>query len=32
VRQIDVISFEKVQKAVKNRVAAIETPARLPVH
>jgi RNA polymerase sigma-32 factor len=32
VRQIDVSSFEKVQKAVKNRVAAIETPARLPVH
>jgi len=25
-------AFEKVQKAVKNRVAAIETPARLPVH
>jgi RNA polymerase sigma-32 factor len=31
VRQIDVSSFEKVQKAVKNRVAAIKTPARLPV-
>jgi RNA polymerase sigma-32 factor len=27
VRQIDVRSFEKVQKAVKNRIAAIETPA-----
>jgi RNA polymerase sigma-32 factor len=32
VRQIDVSSFEKVQKAVKNRVAAIETPALRPVH
>jgi RNA polymerase sigma-32 factor len=32
VRQIDVSSFEKVQKAVKNRVAAIETPAPRPVH
>jgi RNA polymerase sigma-32 factor len=32
VRQIDVRSFEKVQKAVKNRVAAIESPAPLPVH
>jgi RNA polymerase sigma-32 factor len=32
VRQIDVSSFEKVQKAVKNRVAAIETPARLASH
>ena len=31
VRQIDVRSFEKVQKAVKNRVAAIKTSARLPV-
>src|SRR5229473_3233878 len=31
VRQIDVSSFEKVQKAVKNRAAAIETPAPLPV-
>src|ERR1700716_3507176 len=32
VRQIEVSSFEKVQKAVKNRVASIETPAPLPVH
>ena len=32
VRQIDVSSFEKVQKAVKNRAAAIETPTPLPVH
>jgi RNA polymerase sigma-32 factor len=32
VRQIDVSSFEKVQKAVKNRVTAIETRAPLPVH
>jgi RNA polymerase sigma-32 factor len=32
VRQIDVRSFEKVQKAVKNCVAAIESPAPLPVH
>ena len=32
VRQIDVSSFEKVQKAVKNRVAAIGTPAPLQVH
>ncbi len=31
-RQIDVNSFEKVQKALKNRIAAIETPAPLPVH
>src|SRR6266849_635162 len=31
VRQIDVNSFEKVQKAVKNGIAAIETPAPLPV-
>jgi RNA polymerase sigma-32 factor len=31
VRQIDVNSFEKVQKAVKDRIAAIETPAPLPV-
>ncbi len=29
VRQIEVRAFEKVQKAVKNRVAAIETPAPL---
>jgi RNA polymerase sigma-32 factor len=32
VRQIEVRTFEKVQKAVKNRVAAIETPAFPPVH
>ncbi len=29
VRQIDVSSFEKVQKAVKNRAAATEIPAPL---
>ena len=32
VRQIEVRAFEKVQKAVNNRVAAIGTPAPLPVH
>jgi RNA polymerase sigma-32 factor len=32
VRQIEVRAFEKVQKAVKNRVAAMETSAPLPVH
>jgi RNA polymerase sigma-32 factor len=32
VRQIDVSSFEKVQKAVKNRVCAMETPKPLPAH
>ena len=32
VRQIDVSSFEKVQKAVKNRVAAMESALPLPVH
>jgi RNA polymerase sigma-32 factor len=32
VRQIDVSSFEKVQKAVNNRVAAIESPARQASH
>src|SRR6266436_1995505 len=32
VRQIEVSSFEKVQKAVKNRVATIETPAPLAVN
>ena len=32
VRQIEVRAFEKVQRAVKNRVAAIETWAPLPVH
>jgi len=32
VRQIDVSSFEKVRKAVKDRVAAMESPAPLPAH
>jgi RNA polymerase sigma-32 factor len=32
VRQISVCAFEKVQKAVKNRVAAMETSAPLPAH
>jgi RNA polymerase sigma-32 factor len=32
VRQIEVSAFEKVQKAVKNRVAAMESPAPLQVH
>jgi RNA polymerase sigma-32 factor len=32
VRQIEVSSFEKVQKAVKNRVAEMESPRPLPVH
>jgi RNA polymerase sigma-32 factor len=33
VRQIEVRAFEKVQKAVKNRIAAMEqVPAALPVH
>jgi RNA polymerase sigma-32 factor len=32
VRQIEMSAFEKVQKAVKNRVAATESPAPLPVH
>jgi RNA polymerase sigma-32 factor len=32
VRQIDVRSFDKVQKAVKNHVVAMERPAPLPVH
>jgi RNA polymerase sigma-32 factor len=31
VRQIEVRAFEKVQKAVKNRVAAIEPSVPLPV-
>ena len=31
VRQIEVSSFEKLQKAVKNRVAATKGPAALPV-
>src|SRR5919201_90035 len=30
VRQIEVRAFEKVQKAVKNRIAAMETPAAIP--
>jgi RNA polymerase sigma-32 factor len=32
VRQIEVSAFGKVQKAVKNRVVAMESPAPLPVH
>ncbi len=35
VRQIEVRAFEKVQKAVKNKVAALETPKMqeaLPAH
>jgi RNA polymerase sigma-32 factor len=32
VRQIEVSAFEKVQKAVKNRVAAMESPAPLHLH
>jgi RNA polymerase sigma-32 factor len=32
VRQIAVRAFEKVQKAVKNRVATIETPVHQPMH
>jgi RNA polymerase sigma-32 factor len=32
VRQIEVRAFEKVQRAVKNRVAAIETWSPVPVH
>jgi len=32
VRQIEARAFEKVQKAVKNRFAAIEMPASLPMH
>jgi RNA polymerase sigma-32 factor len=32
VRQIEVRAFEKVQHAVKNRVAVMETPAPLPAH
>jgi hypothetical protein len=31
VRQIEVRAFEKVQKAVKNRVAAIEMPVHQPI-
>ena len=32
VRQIEARAFEKVQKAVKNRVAAIETLVQKPMH
>jgi RNA polymerase sigma-32 factor len=32
VRQIEVSAFGKVQKAVKNRVVAMESQAPLPVH
>jgi RNA polymerase sigma-32 factor len=32
VRQISACAFEKVQKAVKHRVAVMETPAPLPAH
>jgi RNA polymerase sigma-32 factor len=32
VRQIEVRAFEKVQKAVKNRVAAMEQPAAMAAH
>ena len=32
VRQIEVRAFEKVQKAVKNRLAEIESPATAPAH
>jgi RNA polymerase sigma-32 factor len=32
VRQIEARAFEKVQKAVKNRVATIEMPVSLPMH
>jgi RNA polymerase sigma-32 factor len=32
VRQIEARAFEKVQKAVKNRVAAIETSVQKPMH
>ena len=32
VRQIEVRAFEKIQKTVRKRVAAIETSALLPVH
>ncbi|MGP0085152.1 MAG: RNA polymerase sigma factor RpoH, partial [Steroidobacteraceae bacterium] len=32
VRQIEALAFEKVQKAVKKRVAAIETPIHQPMH
>ena len=32
VRQIEVRAFEKVQEAVKNRLAAIDTPVQKPMH
>jgi RNA polymerase sigma-32 factor len=32
VRQIGVCAFEKVQKAVKNRIYVTETPEPLPAH
>jgi len=32
VRQIEARAFEKVQEAVKNRLAAIDTPVRKPMH
>ena len=32
VRQIEVCAYEKVQQAVKNRAAAIETPVHKPMH
>ncbi len=32
VRQIEVRAFEKVQNAVKHRIAAMETPAAVPAH
>jgi len=32
VRQIEARAFEKVQKALKNRVAAIEMPVHQPMH
>ena len=32
VRQIEVRAFEKVQRAVKSRIAAMESPAPLSVH
>jgi RNA polymerase sigma-32 factor len=32
VRQIEARAFEKVQQAVKNRLAAIETPVQKPMH
>jgi RNA polymerase sigma-32 factor len=32
VRQIEVRAFEKVQKAVKNRLAEMESPSMAPAH